>query len=349
MISAPLFVPARPSLLWEAEAGGVRCRVCPHLCLIPPGRAGVCGVRGNDGGRLVNRAYGRVAALGVEPVEKKPIFHYYPGHATLSLGAAGCNLHCDFCQNWEISQVTDGAAIVGRPLSPEAAVAAAIEAGCQSLCFTFTEAVVNLEYVLDVARLAHSAKFRVMMLTGGYVSLAALELLAPWIDAVKFDLKGPDDDFYRRRIGGRLGPVLAALRQWRASAWIEVSTVVLAGLNDSADSLNRLADAILEATGPQTPWHLMRFFPSFRLAGMPPGATAELRRLRDAALSRGFHYVYLSNVPGLAEANTTCHRCGELLIRRSAGHLADNRIVAGRCPACGTAVAGHGLDVGRSI
>lgn len=336
--------PAPTSVLWAAEAGGVRCRVCPHLCLIPPSRAGVCGVRGNDGGCLVNLAYGRVAAMGVEPAEKKPFFHYYPGHATLSLGAAGCNLHCDFCQNWEISQVAGGAPIAGRPLSPEAAVAAAVDAGCLSLCFTFTEGIVNLEYVLDVARPARAAGLRVMLLTGGYIAPAALALLAPWIDAVKFDLKGPDDGFYRRIVGGRLGPVLAALRAWRSSAWVEVSTVILPGLNDSADNLNQLADAILEAAGPQTPWHLMRFFPSFRLAGRPPGALAELRRRREMALRRGFHYVYLSNVPGLAEANTYCHECGEVVIRRSAGCLDESRVVDGRCPICGGAVAGRGLE-----
>lgn len=342
---APMLPP--PSVLWTSEAGGVRCQVCPHLCLIPSGRVGVCGVRGNDGGRLVNLAYGLVAALGVEPVEKKPLFHYYPGHTTLSLGAAGCNLHCDFCQNWEISQVDSGTAIVGRPLSPEEVIAAALAADCQSLCFTFTEAVVNIEYVLDVARLARAAGLRVLMLTGGYISPAALALLAPWVDAVKFDIKGPDDAFYRKRIGGRLSPVLAALREWRKSAWIEVSTVILPGLNDSIDSLNRMADAILEAAGPQTPWHLMRFFPSFRLAGELPGQMADLRRWRALALERGFHHAYLSNVPGLAEANTYCQRCGELAIYRRAGELADNRLVAGCCPACGAAVAGHGLDTGR--
>lgn len=343
----PAIAPPRPSLLWAAEAGGVRCGVCPHLCLIPPGRAGVCGVRGNDEGRLVNMAYGRVAALGVEPVEKKPLFHFYPGHATLSLGAVGCNLRCDFCQNWEISQVV-GAAIVGRPLPPEEAVVAAVTADCLSICFTFTEAVVNLEYVLDVAQMARAAGLRVVMLTGGYIALDALALLAPWIDAVKFDLKGPDEAFYRRRIGGRLGPVLTALREWRASAWIEVSTVVLPGLNDSADNQSRLADAILETAGPQTPWHLMRFFPSFRLAGAPPGSMAELRQWRNKALAHGFHHVYLSNVPGLAEANTFCQSCGEVVIRRHAGGLDDNRLVAGVCPICGWPMAGQGLDAERS-
>lgn len=335
---------SRSALLGAPEPGGsVRCRVCPHFCVIPADGVGVCGVRGNRDGSLVNLAYGRVAAIGVEPVEKKPIFHFYPGHRTLSLGAVGCNLRCDFCQNWEISQVVRGGPIVGEALSPEAAVGAAIDADCVSLCFTYTEAVVNLEYLLDVAHLARAAGLRVILLTGGYISREALELLAPWVDAVKFDLKGADDEFYRRTVGGRLRPILEALREWCASAWVEVSTVVLPGINDSADSMNCIADAIMEAAGPATPWHLMRFFPSYQMSRSMPGAIADLRHIRNRALARGMHHVYLSNVPGVAEAHTNCPGCGEVLIWRRAGHFSEGRIVGDGCPGCGHAVAGHGM------
>lgn len=338
------FSSAWPGVLGRQAPGDVvHCGVCPHHCAIPPGGVGVCGVRGNDGGRLVNLAYGRVAALGIEPVEKKPIFHYYPSHRTLSLGAVGCNLHCDFCQNWEISQVAAGAPVAGRTLSPDEVVAAAVDGGCLSICFTFTEAVVNLEYVIDVARLARAAGVRVMLLTGGYISPAALALLAPWVDAVKVDLKGADDAFYRRHVGCRLGPVLAALREWRESAWVEVSTVVLPGLNDAADDVDRVADIILETIGPSAPWHLMRFFPSFRMSRAMPGALSRLRAIRERAMNRGLRHVYVSNVPGLAESYTICHACGEVVIRRGGGRLVESRVVGGCCPVCGEPITGHGL------
>lgn len=328
------------ALLTEpAAAGRARCLVCPHRCALASGEVGLCGVRGNVDGRIANLVYGRVAAFGAEPIEKKPVFHFYPGHRTFSLGAAGCNLRCDFCQNWEISQAAGRGAVAGRELSPAAAVAAALAASCQSLCFTFTEAVVNLEYVIDVAQLARAEGLWLVVLTGGYVSETALALLSPHVDCVKLDLKGPDDAFYRAYVGGRLAPVLAAWRGLARAAWVEVSTVLPVGGNDADEAIRRMAEMILATTGPDTPWHLMRFFPSFRLSGQRPGALDGLRRARLVARQAGLRHVYVSNVPGLAEADTYCPGCGASLVSRRVGRIVNN-LEMGVCARCRTEVAG---------
>lgn len=330
--------------LAAATAGRVRCLVCPHACALGAGEVGVCGVRANVGGRMANLVYGRVAAAGVEPIEKKPVFHFGPAHRTFSLGAAGCNLRCDFCQNWEISQVSPGAALVGRELSPEAAVAAALAGACQSLCFTFTEAGVNLEYVVDTAQVARAAGVKVVLLTGAYLTDAAAALLAPWVDCVKIDLKGPDDAFYRAYVGGRIGPVVAAWRAFNASTWVEVSTVLLAGRNEGDDAIRRMAALILDVGGPHTPWHLMRFFPSFRMAAERPGQLDAIRHARAVARAAGLHHVYVSNVPGVAEAHTHCPACGTVVVRRGSAGQIGNELQNGQCPTCRTPIAGRWAD-----
>lgn len=329
-----------PRLEIPTPGGRVRCLVCPHRCHLRAGDVGLCGVRANVDDHIVALGYGRVAAAGAEPIEKKPIHHFWPAHQTYSLGAVGCNLRCDFCQNWEISQAAIAGAAAGRWLPPDEVIAAAAADGCGSICFTFTEAAVNLEYTLDVAQLAREHDLAVILLTGGYFSEEALAMLAPWVDCVKIDLKGPDDVFYRGHVGGRLAPVLAAWRAFGHSAWVEVSTVLLSGLNDSEASIRSMADLILETTGSNTPWHLMRFFPSFRMAGCPLGQMEDLRRTRGVAQSMGLRHVYLSNVPGVNEANTYCPACGVLLVRRRAAGQIESRLVGGRCYACRTVVAG---------
>lgn len=328
----------------------VQCRVCPHECTLSPGMAGVCGVRANRNDQLVNLVYGRVVAQGVEPVEKKPIFHFHPGHRTFSLAAAGCNLRCAFCQNWEISQVVNPTGLQrGRFLLPQDAVRTALDAGCDSICFTFTEAAVNLEYVLDLAPIARAAGLPILLLTGGYISDAALDRLIPVIDCVKIDLKGSDDDQYRRVVGGRIDPVVNAFRRFSESTWTEVSTVILPGVNDDARSIHKMAELILDVAGPDIPWHIMRFFPSFRMSGTLPGRIEQLRGVREIAISMGLRYVYISNVPGLASAHTRCPMCDEVVIRRGSGSYVVNALIDSCCPCCDNAFPGVGLGKTTSV
>jgi pyruvate formate lyase activating enzyme len=311
-----------------------------------PGDIGLCGVRANRQGQLVSLVYGRPVAHGVEPIEKKPLYHFYPGHATLSLGTAGCNLRCTFCENWEISKVTHAGRIPAGPwLPPDQVVASAQASRCRSICFTYTEPVVSAEYVLDVAQIARSCGLNVVLLTSGYVTDQVLDLLMPWIDAVKLDLKAPDEHTYRRLTGAALGPVLEAMAALTDhGVWMEVSTVLLPGINDTAQALWSLATCILDVAGPDTPWHLMRFFPSYRLVTQVPSDLRVLMQARQTALGHGLHYVYLSNIGDYGVRYTDCPNCGARLIDRGAHEGVYISLQSGACYNCGSAVAGRGFQ-----
>lgn len=327
-----------PELEQRLPDGRARCTLCPHTCRLGESMAGRCGVRMNRGGRMLNLVYGRVVAAAAEPVEKKPLYHYVPGHRTYSLAAVGCNLRCRFCQNWEISQAK---APLGRAMTATEVVERAKALGCRSICFTFTEPIVNIEYVLDVAQLARPADLRMILLSGGYVSAIGLRLLTPWLDAVKIDLKAPTDALYRQLSGGRSSPVWAAVRALAtAGVWVELSTVVLPEWGNAPDMVGRLARRIIAEVGVDTPWHLMRFFPNYEMAGRPPGTLAQVEVAIDTARAAGLRYVYVSNVPGHTAAATYCPTCGERLIGRAPSTGVVNWLRGERCPQCATPIAG---------
>lgn len=326
--------------------GTVRCDACAHRCVIRVGRTGICGVRENRAGQLVSTVYGEAAAVHLEPIEKKPLYHVAPGSLALSIATRGCNLHCDFCQNWELAQGhREGVRPLAEPLPPEAVVARARAGGASIVAYTYVEPTVFLEYALDTARLARAAGLRNVFVTNGYQTPEALELLAPVLDAANVDLKSFSDTTYRRICGARLEPIRETLLGMRQlGIWVEVTTLLIPGLNDSDAELRAMAGWIASELGEETPWHLSRFYPAHRLGGLPPTPAATIRAAAAVGRAAGLHHVYLGNAPELDGEETRCAGCGHWLIRRSGFRVTAWRLVEGRCPDCLTRLPGIGLD-----
>jgi pyruvate formate lyase activating enzyme len=314
----------KEAMLYEKLVDGrVRCNLCAHRCAIADGKRGVCQVRENQDGMLYTLVYGRVIAQHVDPIEKKPLQHFYPGTPAYSIATPGCNFRCQWCQNADISQmVRDRQLILGERASPEEIVAAARRAGCRSIAYTYTEPTIFFEYSYDTARLAHEAGL------------------------ANVDLKAFRDETYRKYVGARLQPVLDGLKKMKElGVWVEVTTLVVPGINDDPAEIEDAARFVAEELGVETPWHISRFFPAYEMTDVPPTPTSTLQRAREIGLEAGLRYVYVGNVPG--EANTNCHECGRLLIRRSGYWILEHRVQAdGTCPDCGTPVAGVGMGGG---
>jgi len=327
--------------------GSVRCGVCAHRCLVRPGRRGICGVRENRAGRLVSLAYGAVVAIGLDPIEKKPLFHVAPGSAAYSIATAGCPFHCTFCQNWEIAQGPRlGLDLPTRPLPPDRVVARAVAQGAESIAYTYVEPTVFLEYALDTALLARRAGLCNLFITDGYATPEAVDLLAPVLDAANVDLKSFDDAFYRKLCGGRLAPVLESIvAMRRAGIWLELTTLIIPGRNDDEGELRALAGWIVETLGVETPWHVSRFFPAYRMPDVPPTPLATLRRAADLGREAGLAHVYVGNAPELDLEDTHCVGCDRSLIERRGYRVRTHLTADGACPGCGRALAGR--DLGR--
>ncbi|MGZ8436907.1 MAG: AmmeMemoRadiSam system radical SAM enzyme [Candidatus Limnocylindrales bacterium] len=325
--------------------GSVRCGVCAHRCLVRPGRIGICGVRENRDGQLLSLAYGAVVASGLDPIEKKPLFHVAPGSSAYSIATAGCPFHCRFCQNWEIAQGPRlGLELTARRLPPEGVVAEAVMLGAASVAYTYVEPAVFLEYALDTARLARQAGLRNLFVTDGYATPEAVDLLAPVLDAANVDLKAFDDAFYRQVCGARLAPVLESIvAMRRAGIWLELTTLVIPGHNDDDGELRALTQWIVETLGTETPWHVSRFFPMHRMLDVPPTPVATLRRAADLGREAGIAHVYVGNAPELRLEDTMCAGCGQVLIERHGYHVQTHLTAGGTCPDCGRALAGLGL------
>ena len=349
----------------------VHCTLCAHRCVIADGKRGVCLVRENRGGTLYTLVYGRTISQHVDPVEKKPLLHFYPGSTAYSIATPGCNFRCRWCQNWEISQMVRERHLtfpmLGEKASPEQIVTAAQRAGCRSIAYTYTEPTVFFEYAYDTARLAHEAGLANVYVTDGYMTGEMLETFNPphpprsggehtsprpprsggehdpYLDAANVDLKAFRDETYRKYVGARLQPVLDSLKVMkRLSVWVEVTTLVVPGINDDPAELRDAAQFVAQELGVETPWHISRFYPAYEMTDVPPTPVTTLQMARETGLEAGLRYVYVGNVPG--EANTFCHACGCLLIRRSGYWILENHVQPdGSCPDCGTPVAGVGM------
>lgn len=333
------------ALLYEpGEDLAVRCQACAHRCLVQPGRAGICGVRANQGGRLVSLVYGRAVSVSADPIEKKPLFHFFPGTTSLSIATAGCNFACSFCQNYSISQLRAGVEdIPGRQVSPEEVVQAALDAGARSIAYTYTEPTVFLEYALDTARLAHAAGLKNVFVTNGYMTEEAAGLMEGLIDAANVDLKAMNDVFYREQCKARRTPVMETIeRLHKMGLWVEVTTLLIPGLNDDSQELEAMA-FWLAGISTSIPWHLSRFHPTFRLLDRPATPAVTIERARAAGLAAGLEYVYSGNLWGDEGEKTFCHHCQALLIDRRGFQVAANRVKNGACPECGVAIAGVGV------
>ena len=321
--------------------GSVRCRLCAHGCTIAPGSRGLCGVRQNDGGTLYSLSYGRLVARDVDPIEKKPLFHFYPGSRAYSIATVGCNFMCQNCQNHFISQYPrqhDGR-LVGDAAEAEEVVEDAVQAGCRSVAYTYTEPTIAIEFYLEVMQRAREAGIANVWVSNGFFSRDAADRLLPFLDAINIDLKGITDEFYHRVVGGSVRPVLDSIeRVHREGVWVEVTTLLIPGQNDADEELRWTAEAIA-GISPSIPWHLSRFFPAFRLMQHPPTPVETLKRARHIGRDVGLHYVYLGNVPGEGE-ETHCPSCGAVVVRRAGYFVWENRLSGGTCPSCGAPVDG---------
>jgi pyruvate formate lyase activating enzyme len=325
------------------EKGRVLCRLCAHNCLIRDGQVGVCHVRLNEGGALYTQVYGRLIARHVDPIEKKPLFHFQPGTLSYSVATVGCNFRCGWCQNAEISQLPrEQGMIPGAAVSPEEIVAAARRQQCRSIAYTYTEPTIWFEYAHDIALPAREAGLANVFVTNGFMTPAALKIAATFLDAANVDLKAFREETYRRQIGARLAPVLETLQGMkRYGIWVEVTTMIVPGINDDEQELRDIARFLAAELGPETPWHISRFHPAHELMHVPATPLPTLVRAEEIGREEGLHHIYQGNISG--EANTHCPGCGHLLLRRRGFDVRENHLRDGRCPECGRALAGVDL------
>lgn len=324
----------------------IRCYLCSHRCLISSGRVGVCGVRKNVDGVLYSLVYGKTIAENVDPIEKKPLFHFHPGSRSFSIATVGCNFRCLHCQNFSISQVTKGEGeIVGKSLSPEQIVKMAKNYQCKSIAYTYTEPTIFLEYALDTARLAHEQGIKNVFVTNGYITPEALQSAYTAIDGANIDLKSFDEKQHQKLCGAKLQPILESIQLYHElGVWVEVTTLVIPHHNDSEKELTKIAQFIV-AIDPCIPWHVTQFYPTYKLTNEPRTPIETLQRTRDIGKKAGLRYVYTGNIPGDEGENTYCYRCGKLLIQRvgyliQANHITDDSL----CPSCGVRIDGVGLS-----
>ena len=322
----------------------VRCNLCRFNCLISDGACGICAVRENRGGTLYSLVYGRICAEHVDPIEKKPLFHVMPGSTSYSIATMGCNFHCRHCQNYTISQLERSTPIRGEELMPQDIVQRAIKNGCRSIAYTYSEPTIFYEFAFDTACLAHKAGLKNIFVTNGYISKTALSAIAPFLDAANIDLKGFSDDFYRDIVHARLSEVLDSIIEYRRlGIWLEITTLIIPGLNDSENELKSIADFIVSNLGIDTPWHVSQFYPTYKLTDRPRTPVATLHRARDIGHAAGLRYVYEGNVHGEAGVSTLCPSCSTTLIRRFGYVITSDKISNGTCPECGMPIAGIGL------
>lgn len=330
----------------KLEEDKVRCGLCRFRCLIPEGKKGICSVRENRGGILYSLVYGRLVAENVDPVEKKPLFHFLPGSRTYSIATRGCNFRCLHCQNYQISQNVSVDSLAADPeVTPGEIVDSAIAAGCRSISYTYTEPTIFYEFAYDTAKLAHERGLKNIFVTNGYITPEALAYLAPYLDAANIDLKGFTERFYRDVAHAVLAEVLDSIVAYKKHGiWIELTTLLIPGLNDSAEELRDLARFIVDRVGPDTPWHVTQFYPTYKLQNVRRTPIDTLRKARQIGLDAGIRYVYEGNVPGEGGENTFCPRCHKPLVVRFGFRVESNLLAAGDCPACAMAIAGLWRD-----
>ncbi len=318
----------------------VQCDLCPKHCVIAPGHSGDCRIRINLDGKLLAVTYGHPCSIHIDPVEKKPAFHFLPGTTTFSLATVGCNLHCKNCQNWDISQRNPEDA-EAQYLPPDAAVELAAQYGCQSVSYTYSDPVVFYEYTLDCCRLAHKAGLKNILVTAGYINQEPLRRLFEYVDSVRIDLKSMSDDFYRQNCGATLAPVLDSLRLARKmNLELEVIHLIIPTLNDRDEELKSLCGWVAENLGAEIPLHFSRFFPQYRLLNLPETPIETLRRAKDFAVQAGLQYVYIGNVLEETGSHTYCPSCHRLLVGRRGYVVLENHIMNGKCSFCGKAIYG---------
>ncbi|MBF0569340.1 MAG: AmmeMemoRadiSam system radical SAM enzyme [Candidatus Omnitrophica bacterium] len=331
---------AHPASYTEALWGKmVRCRLCPNRCILSPGQFGACKARKNFNGRIYSLVYGKIAAAHTDPIEKKPFFHVLPGEKAFSIATTGCNLHCLFCQNWEISQVFPTEAPT-QDASPEEVVRLAVASGAKAIAFTYTEPVIFFEYLIDIAKLAKKAGLKTLVVSNGYIEPEPLKEMLQYVDAYKVDFKAFDEKFYEKLTNGHLQPVLNTMKTIRESGvWLEIVTLLVPGENDGADKIRALARWIKENLGDEVPLHFSRFFPLYKLQNLPPAPEETVIRARKIAMEAGLKFVYTGNIADPDGEITFCPGSGEKIIIRQGMFTTFNGLRNGAC-SDGTKVPG---------
>jgi len=329
----------KEAMLYERiDEAKVRCALCAHRCLIGDGKRGICGLRENRDGTLYSLAFGKLIATNIDPVEKKPLFHFQPGSHTYSVASVGCNFRCAHCQNYDISQYPHAhpdSPIPGRETAPDEVVQAALQSGCRSISYTYTEPTVWLEFCLDTARRAREHGLKNIFVSNGYMTPESARTIGPLLDGNNIDLKG-DEKFYEHICKAHLGPVKDTITLMKElGVWVEVTTLVIPGHNDSDRSLTDIAEFI-RSVDPAMPWHVTRFSPTYKMTDRPPTPAGTLRRAVEIGQARGLKYIYEGNIPGQGGEDTVCPNCGETIINRIGFNVISNRIKTGACPACST-------------
>lgn len=328
-------------MLYQKTRGNeVLCNLCSHRCRIKDSKRGICGVRENRQGVLYSLVYRKLISRAVDPIEKKPFFHFLPGSRSLSIATVGCNFRCRHCQNSDIAQMPhDLHQILGEDISPEEIIRECRTRQCRSISYTYTEPTIFFEYAYDIAKPAHEVGIRNVFVSNGYMTGEAIEVIAPYLDAVNIDLKGLDP-FYKKICNARMEPVIETIRRMHElKIWVEVTTLVIPSLNDSDEELRQLAE-ILAGIDCSIPWHLSAFHPCYRLLDKPGTPAETIRRAREIGIQAGLKHVYVGNLSGEQGENTFCTRCHQLLVERTGYTIMQNRMIKGKCPDCGILIDG---------
>lgn len=319
----------------------VRCNLCAHKCMINHGRRGICGVRENKDGVLYSLVYATLIAENIDPIEKKPFFHVLPGSLSYSIATVGCNFRCTFCQNHEISQMPRTAIMIaGNEVSPQAIVKDAAAGRCKTIAYTYTEPTIYFELALDTAKIAAASGLKNVFVTNGFMTTEAIEIIAPYLSAANVDLKSFREEFYKKHCGAKLTPVLTTLKKMKEKGiWVEITTLLIPTLNDDEEELKDIAQFI-SALGRETPWHISRFHPQFKMRDLPPTSISSLHKAVEIGREAGLKYVYSGNVPGDNGENTYCFNCKQLLIERFGFKIMSTDLKGNKCANCGTVLDG---------
>jgi pyruvate formate lyase activating enzyme len=327
----------------KLKNGLIQCLACSNYCVIANGKTGICGVRQNDNGKLRLLVENKAIAVNLDPIEKKPLFHFLPGATAFSLGTLGCNFGCEFCQNWDISQAPKEATIEfwGEDWPPQKIVNYCQENNIPIIAYTYNEPTVWTEYALAVMKLAQKAKIKNVWVSNGYMSKETLELITPYLDAINVDLKSFREEFYQKIVHAHLAPVKENIKKiWKLGIWEEITTLVIPGLNDSEKELQEIAQFLVKIS-PDLPWHISAFYPAYKMINISPTPKETLIRAYNIGKKAGLKYVYTGNIPDVNYESTYCPHCGTKIIERWGIEMIKNNLKEGKCPKCGTKIAGR--------
>jgi len=323
--------------LYMVKGEKIVCQLCQHYCQLKEGEKGICGVNSNDGGRLKNLVYGKISAINIDPVEKKPLYHFLPGTKALSIGTVGCNLQCPFCQNWQLSQEGDIGA--SQKVTPEQLVSIAIENGCKSIAYTYNEPTIFYPFAKDVALLAKEQGIKNIFVSNGIETKEMINDMRGVIDGFNIDLKSFDPQYYKKVLKGSLDGVLSTLKLLKENDfWVEVTTLIVPGDNDSSEELHSIAEFISKELDPFTPWHISAFYPTYKVLDRDRTPVGTLQRARDIGIESGLKYIYMGNVE--TDEPTVCPGCGTTILNRRGYQVTENTLNDGRCPVCSREIEG---------